>query len=283
MGPERDSVIIDAHMHLWDVLDGRMGRQKVLPIGNGMIRIGRQAVQGIPYWMTDCRNRAELALAAFNEAGVDAAVVTQEYLDGNQNRYLLRVKEKYPRRFFVHGLIDFTRPEQLASQFRQVVKQGFKGIKYPEISLPRGRNAFRLDAPEVMAVWEEMQARRIVLSIDLVAGDVQVPEMKNVLKAFPKLKVAIGHFGMVTQGNWMAQIRLANHENVHIDSGGMVWLFRHEGPPFKSAQAKVKQAVRAVGAEKIMWGSDYPRTMCDFTYRQSLDWLRDGCEFLSAK
>ena len=45
----------------------------------------------------------------------------------------------------------------------------------------------------------------------------------------------------------------------------------------------MKQAVGAIGADKIMWGSDYPRTMLDFTYHQSLDWLRDGCEFLTDK
>ena len=146
--------------------------------------------------------------------------------------------------------------------------------------LPEGYQV-NLFASEVMDIWEEMEAREMVLSIDLVAGDVQVPEMKSVLKAFPKLKVAIGHFEMVTQGNWMAQIRLARHENVYIDCGGMVWLFRNEGPPFRKAQSKMKQAARAIGAEKIMWGSDYPRTMVDFTYRQSLDWMRDRCESLS--
>ena len=47
------------------------------------------------------------------------------------------------------------------------------------------------------------------------------------------------------------------------------------------AQAAFEEAVRQVGAEKLMWGSDFPRTMVDFTYEQTLDFLIDGCAFLS--
>lgn len=274
-------MIIDAHMHLWDRVDGQLGRQRVTPIKDGVIRVGKKKYQGMPTWFADCRNTAELALAAFDEAGVDAAVVTQEFLDGNQNAYLRKAKKKYPDRFFVHGLIDFRKPAGLEREFRTVVKQGFKGIKCPAMPLPFLPKPVRLDAPELMTIWERMHEMRMVLSIDLAAGDVQVVEMKRVIQAFPELKIAIGHFGMVSRGNWMAQIRLAESENVYIECGGIVWLFRHEGPPFRKAQAKIKEALRAIGAKKIMWGSDYPRTMVDFTYRQALDFARSGCDFFT--
>lgn len=274
-------MIIDAHMHLWDKIDGRLGLQKVKPLKNGVIQVGRGRYQGMPSWFSDCRNPAELAVAAFDEAGVDAAVVTQEYLDGNQNGYLLKVKKRYSQRFFVHGLIDFTRPDQLKNEFLRVVKQGFKGIKCPAMFLGQLSRPVHLDDPALMAIWEQMQERKMVLSIDLAPGDIQVAQMKNVLKRLPHLKVAIGHFGLVGQGNWMGQIRLARFENVYIECGGIIWLFRHEGPPFRKAQARIKQAVKAVSANKIMWGSDYPRTMVDFTYRQSLEFALNGCEFLT--
>jgi len=274
-------MIIDAHMHLWERIDGRLGNQRVMGLDHGVIDIGGKKVQGMPTWLKGCRNPAELALAAFDDAGVDGAVVTQEYLDGNQNAYLLRVKKKYPDRFFVHGLIAFRRPAGLMKEFLQVVRQGFRGIKCPAMFLLSLNPPVRLDRPELMAVWERMQENEMVLSIDLAPGDVQAPEMKNVLRRFPRLRVAIGHFGMAGHGNWMAQIRLAEYENVHVECGGIVWLFRHEGLAFKQAQAAVRRAVKAVGARKIMWGSDYPRTMVDFTYRQSLEWVTNGCDFLS--
>lgn len=274
-------MIIDAHMHLWNKIDGKLGRSKVSACKDGVIQIGSKKVQGMPSWFSDCKNSAETALAAFDDAGVDAAVVTQEYLDGNQNNYLLRVEKQYPKRFFVHGLIDFTKPGSLKSEFDKVLQKGFKGIKCPAMFLHDLKKSVRLDQSELMAVWEQMQDNDMILSIDLAEGDLQVGEMQNVIKAFPKLKIAIGHFGMAGRGNWRSQIRLAKSENVYIESGGIIWLFRDEGYPFKKAQTCVKQAVNMVGAEKLMWGSDYPRTMVDFTYRQSLQWVVDGCSFFS--
>jgi len=141
----------------------------------------------------------------------------------------------------------------------------------------------RLDSPELMHVWQEMESHNMILSIDLAPGSIQVEQIKNITRRFGTLKTCIGHFGMVGCKEWMKQIRLAEFKNVYIESGGIIWLFRQEGPPFKKAQAAIRQALKAVGHKKLMWGSDYPRTMVDFTYRQSLDFVRDGCEFMSKK
>lgn len=276
-------LIIDAHLHLWRKIDGRLGDKKVKPLRFGMVDVAGKKIQGMPTWFKDGKNPAELALAAFDDAGIAAGIVTQEYLDGNQNDYLLEVKKVYPRRFFMHGLLDFYHPEKLKKAFDKTVRQGFRGIKCPAMFLPSAQNPIRLDQPKLMAVWEAMQSSGMVFSIDLAEGDAQVRQMKNILRSFPRLKVAVGHFGMVSRGNWMAQIRLAEYENVYIECGGIIWLFRREGPPFRKAQQCIKQAVQAVGAEKIMWGSDYPRTMLDFTYRQSLEFALSGCEFLTER
>ncbi|MCE5340867.1 MAG: amidohydrolase [Planctomycetaceae bacterium] len=272
-------MVIDAHIHLWNKVAGRLGIQRVSPVANGVIRIGSKEYQGMPSWFKDCRSSAELAIAAFDDAGVDAAVVTQEYLDGNQNECLLKAQEKYPGRFFVHGLIDFREPKRLRNEFAFVHKKGFRGIKCPAMFLPQ--LGVRLDIPDLMYVWEQMEAEGMVLSIDLMPGDVQVGQMKNIVRNFKKLKIAIGHFGMAGHGDWMSQIRLAEFENVYIECGGIIWLFRQEGPPFKQAQSKIRQATKAVGAQKLLWGSDYPRTMVDFTYRQSLELAVKGCDFMN--
>ncbi len=97
--------------------------------------------------------------------------------------------------------------------------------------------------------------------------------MEEVIAQHPALKIAIGHFGMVTRAGWMEQIRLARHENVRIESGGITWLFNDEFYPFRSAVRAIREAADAVGIEKLMWGSDYPRTIVAITYRMSYDFL----------
>lgn len=279
--PNRQSPIIDAHLHLWHRIDGEIPAGKVRPVGNGRVRIGNREVLGMPPYFVDCRSTVERLLSVMDAAGVAAAVVVQEFLDGNQNRYLLGVKRRYPNRFFVHALLDFRNPAGCLRQARRALRAGFRGIKVPAAHLPGFKPRVALDDSRLMKVWELMQRHNLILAVDLAEGDLQNREIEKVISACPDLKIVLGHFAMVNRPGWLAQLRLCRHANVYVESGGLVWLFRDEGPPFVKAQQAIEAARSEVGAEKLMWGSDYPRTMTDFTYQQSLDPVLRGCPCLS--
>ncbi len=268
-------MIVDAHMHIWDRIDGRIGgRTPVVPLESGMIRIGEAAMLGMPATHLDCSARAEWVVAEFDAAGVDVGVVVQEYMDGEQNDYVQEAQRRFPGRFFVHGLPDFFQPDRVAAQAAELLARGFRGLK-----LPAGHLAIAdmpLDEPRFMPIWEQMEAEGHVLAVDLSEGEGQVPQMERILARCPRLRVAIGHFGMVTRGGWPGQLLLCRHENVYMETGGIIWLYRSEGYPFRGAIEAIGRARSEVGIEKLMWGSDWPRTMIDFTYRQSLDFIR--CE-----
>ncbi|MGN1122889.1 MAG: amidohydrolase family protein, partial [Eubacterium sp.] len=93
------------------------------------------------------------------------------------------------------------------------------------------------------------------------------------IKQYPDLKIAIGHFGMVTRKGWEEQIKLAQNKNVMIESGGITWLFNSEFYPYPSAVKAIKKAIDICGIDKLMWGSDYPRTMVEITYKMSFDFI----------
>lgn len=151
--------------------------------------------------------------------------------------------------------------------------QGFRGLKIPAARLPQ---QFLND--EMMQMFRMMSQRGVILGIELADGDAQVGQMEEVIQECPQLKIAIGHFGMVTRPNWMSQIRLARHENVFIESGGITWLFNDEFYPFPSAVCAIKEAADEVGMEKLMWGSDYPRTITAITYKMSYDFVTKSNE-----
>ena len=117
-----------------------------------------------------------------------------------------------------------------------------------------------------------------ILGIELQDGDAQVGQMEELIQECPNLKIAIGHFGMVTREGWMSQIRLARHKNVYVESGGITWLFNDEFYPFPSAIRAIKQAADEVGMDKLMWGSDYPRTITAITYKMSYDFVEKSTE-----
>ena len=264
--------IIDAHSHLWLRQEAEVAGKKITPLPDGRSMFMGEEVQMLPPFMIDGTNSAEVFLSNMNYARVSAAVVTQEFIDGLQNDYLLEVGRRYPQRFFVFGMCEFRQPGFLEEGIR-LMDAGFKGIKIPaaRLLLPEGR--VRLDSVEMMALFARMEERGVILGIELADGDCQVEEMETIISTYPKLKIIIGHFGMVTRPNWLSQIRLARHPNVYVESGGITWLFNDEFYPFPSAVRAIREAADLVGMDKLMWGSDYPRTITAITYKMSYDFL----------
>ena len=77
-------MVIDAHLHLWDKQHGMVNGKPVYDIGGGKSDFGGVVKQMMPAYMTDGVNSAERLIANMDFAQVNAAVVVQEYIDGNQ-------------------------------------------------------------------------------------------------------------------------------------------------------------------------------------------------------
>ena len=244
---------------------------------NGRSLFMGEVRQMLPPFMTDGVNSAEVFLSNMDYAQVSAAVVTQEFIDGFQNDYLAEVAARYPDRFFVCGMCEFRKPGYL-DQARQLIARGFQGIKIPAQRLLLQEGRVRLNCEEMMQMFHLMEQNGVLLSIDMADGATQVGELEEVIQEYPKLKVAIGHFGMVTRPQWKEQIKLARHPHVRIESGGITWLFNDEFYPFKGAVRAIREAAELVGFEKLMWGSDYPRTITAITYRMSYDFVSKSAE-----
>ncbi len=268
-----EKLIIDAHSHLWLNQDTVVNNQRICQLEPNRSRslfFGEER-QMLPPFMTDGQNTAERFLSNMDYAQVAAAVVTQEFIDGIQNSYLLQVESRYPNRFFTFGMLDYRNPDFM--QNAPGVVEVFKGIKIPAARLPQ---QFLTDA--MLQLLQLMEKQGKILGIELQDGDAQVGQMEEIIQECPNLKIAIGHFGMVTRPGWLSQIRLARHKNVYVESGGITWLFNDEFYPFPSAVRAIKEAADEVGMEKLMWGSDYPRTITAITYKMSYDFIEKSSE-----
>ena len=260
-------IIVDAHSHLWLRQDTVVDGQRISPLPNGRAMFFGEERQMLPPFMIDGRNSAEVFLSNMDYAQVSAAVVVQEVIDGNQNVYLQEVKRRWPSRFFCCGMPDMT--ESPAGQADVLAGMGFRGV-----ALPGHRMHDALDSPEWMDFFHCMEDRGMILDICLADDAEQIAQMERVIRNCPKLKTAIGHFGMVTGEHWMKQILLAEAENVYVEAGGITWLFNSEFYPYPSAVKAIREAADAVGMDKLMWGSDYPRTITAITYRMSYDFIQ---------
>jgi len=265
-------IIIDAHSHLWLRQDTVVDGMKIQTIKNGLALFMGEVRLMLPPYILDGRNTVEIFFSNMNYAQISAAVVTQDYIDGLQNEYLWEVQQRFPYRFLCCGMVDARIPGYF-EQGKELITRGFRAIKIPAGRLIMPDKRVQLTSEEMMKLFKEMEKQAIILSIDLAEGDMQVNEMEEIIAECPKLKIAIGHFGMAGRHGWKKQINLARHENVRIESGGITWLFHKEFYPYKSAVRAIKEAAEMVGIEKLMWGSDYPRTMTAITYRMSYDFI----------
>lgn len=277
-----DYTIIDAHAHLWLRQDTLVDGLPVRTLGQGRSLFMGEVRQMLPPFMIDGVNSAEVFLSNMDYAQVGAAVITQEFIDGFQNDYLSEVASRYPDRFLVCGMCEFRRPGFL-DEAKQLIARGFRAMKIPAHRLLLKEGRVMLNSEEMMRMFRYMEERGILLSIDLAEGALQVGEMEEVLQECPRLKVAVGHFGMVTSRGWKTQIRLARHPNVMIESGGITWLFNDEFYPFKGAVRAIREAAELVGMEKLMWGSDYPRTITAITYKMSYDFITKSPELTDSE
>ncbi len=251
-------MIIDAHAHLWKIQKGKVDGKDVIALENGKSSFGGEIRQMMPPYMNDGFNSAERFIANMDYAGVNGAVITQEEIDGNQNEYLLKAKGQYPDRLKICSLYLENEPLQV---------DGFDGIKLC---------AGRLKDKNLLShefVFSKADENGMFISVDLADSDLQTNELGVLADKYPNLKIAIGHFGMVTRDKWLEQIKLAKKPNVYIESGGITWLFNEEFYPYPSAIKAIKEAGEICSFDKLMWGSDYPRTMVEITYKMSFDFV----------
>ena len=272
--------IIDSHSHLWlrqdTTVNGLAIRTKD---GNGSrSEFFGEERQMLPPFMIDGRNTAEVFLSNMDYAQVGAAVVVQEVIDGNQNAYLEQVQKQYPDRFFCMGMA------WNIADAEAVAEAGLKGIAFPG-------HRMQESLLTLMPVFRMMEQRGMIVSMCLADGDRQTAELREVIAECPRLKIAIGHLGMANppvtppweNESWRRQILLARNENVMVESGGITWLYNSEFYPFPSAIRAIREAAELVGWEKLMWGSDYPRTITAITYRMSYDFVMKSTELTDAQ
>ena len=269
-------LIIDAHSHLWLRQDTMVDGKVIRSLPNGRSIFFDEEVQMLPPFMIDSVNSAEVFLSNMNYAQVGAAVVVQEIIDGNQNDYLKQVNERYPDRFFCMGMA-FTLEEA-----QSLYAQGFKGIAIPGHRLKSifanmpdaSREAKEKPLLSMMPLFKFMESKGMVLSMCLDDNLEEIGQMKEVIQECPALKVAIGHFGMPSTPSFTSQVALAREgDNVMVESGGITWLYNSEFYPFPTAVRRIREAADMVGIDRLMWGSDYPRTITAITYRMSYDFV----------
>ena len=128
----------------------------------------------------------------------------------------------------------------------ELVSLGLKGVKlHPDIQ------RFQVDEPRAMRFFEMCEDRELPICVH--TGDYRYDysnpgRVANVLRAFPKLKLIGAHFGGWSVWEEAKRV-LSDFPNLMVDSSSSFpWL----------TPGQAKELIYAYGAERVMFGTDYP-------------------------
>lgn len=269
-------MIIDAHIHLWNRLHG-----DDLGIDRKALSWGKAEQQGEVFYAAspafeDSLSTYERAIAHMDWLGIDRAVVLQEFMDGKQDDYLVEVRKLHPTRFSCMALLDKHYFNDPLGCFRKAIDQG--GLQGFLVRTP-GAPVGKVGVPALLTFWEACAER----GLPIMLKNGLPSDIKEIVKAAPELKIVWSHFAGHSGPPEQYRERLemtATNPNVTIDMGGLT--FRHRYP-FSKCKEALHEAVQLVGADKIAWGSDYPRPglVADASYKQQLEFITVECDFLT--
>jgi predicted TIM-barrel fold metal-dependent hydrolase len=256
--------------------------------------------QYMPVGMQEIVAPPELMLQNMQIAGVDHTILQTGWGYGAMNDYNAFAQNQYPDKFTALLNVDEPRaytPECVKEFDRAHQKLGLKGVYFALEPFARYGTDVRFDEDLYAEFWSKIDAAKLPVFFEPTAFptyDAQgyirnLTKLKTLMDRYRNIRWVlvmgppVGFFGI--SGEWQFPDELQatyRHENLFIEvmfpiSWGGKWDY-----PYPEAQALTKGMRDLFGASKLIWGSDAPNVERFCTYKQSLDYVRNYCSFLSA-
>jgi L-fuconolactonase len=220
----------------------------------------------------------ETLLFQMDRAGVGKAILIQ-LLGQTDNSYQTECVRRFPARFASVVGVDSAStaaPETL----KRLAAQGAKGVR------------LRPDASD--ALWCVAEESRLAVSCVGTASSFCSPGFAARLSAFPKLSVVLEHLGGTARPDFDGKdetraslMALSRFGNVSLKMPGLGQIAKRSpnlstvNPLEPGAADILLEAVRHFGANRLMWGSDFPPVASREGYVNALRWAQEALSSLS--
>ena len=250
----------------------------------------------------DLSSTPEQAIVQMDYVGVDRAVIQHDRLYGRLDDYLGDAVAKYPDRLVALAQVDEWRghePDQLERLRRQIEDLGFSGLYFSTGGFCHVDFAFGLNDPVLESLWDLVAD--LGIPVHWFAANRRGPRMEQYLKEieeFARWGRAHPHIpSVLTHGLENLRFDPSHPDRFKVPSqiidlvGLPSWnieLMVHKqiydvdfAPYLPEAAQVIRDLAEAVGAEKMMYGSDMPGCEKVVTYRQSRVLYEKRCDFLT--
>jgi predicted TIM-barrel fold metal-dependent hydrolase len=276
--------IIDAHVHICEVIAGYCRRGELRAIGGGKtVWANGDIMHLIPDGYGETNYTAEAAIKMMDENEVEAAVILQGSMYGFQNRYIQQTLEKYPNRFRGACTVD-----PFAKNYLETLEymMDWTHIAKFEVSSGGGlmgvHDDFALDGSKMMPIYELLNAHKGTVTIDFgdyTMASYQPRAIRHAAKTFPELKIVMCHLLAPIPGH-LEEVRMdleiLNLSNVWFDIAALPKIAADEPYPYPFCAEALALAKKIIGADRIMFGTDMPMALTHAPYHDLVQYIFDA-------
>jgi predicted TIM-barrel fold metal-dependent hydrolase len=226
------------------------------------------------------RARAEQLLYEMDAARVERAIVICAAIGNNPRNadYAFAAAERHPGRFVIFPDIEcrwsptFRQPGAVRRLEEAIARWSFGGFT---LYLDEAEDGSWLTGDEGRDFFAIAAARRMIVSASILPR--QMPFVAETAATYPGLRIIAhhhAHLGPRTAADTGALSRViaaAAGPNMYVKVSGMGNVAAREDEYPYARLAWIAQALRAAyGADRLIWGSDYPVSRRHMTYAQTL-------------
>ncbi|KAJ0239998.1 Uncharacterized protein HA466_0227000 [Hirschfeldia incana] len=249
--------VIDSHLHIW--------------------ASPQEAATTYPYFPGQeptLTGDVEFLLKNMEDARVDGALIVQPINHKFDHSLVTSVLNKYPSKFVGCCLAN---PAEDGSGVKElenlVLESNYKAVRFNPYLWPSGQ---KMTNAVGKAMFSKAGELGVPVGFMCMKGlHLHIAEIEELCTEFPKTTVLLDHAGFckvpengVAKDTYTQLMELSRFPQVYVKFSALFRISR-TGFPYQDLTSLLSQVVSNFGANRVMWGSDFPFVVLECGYKEA--------------
>ncbi|KAG5181590.1 hypothetical protein JKP88DRAFT_186750 [Tribonema minus] len=207
-------------------------------------------------------------------AGVSGALIVQPINHLYDHSYVQHCLQQWPQRFKGMGLLqpESVTVQQACTQLQTLQRQGFCSVRFNPYLWPEGQGMSNDFGRQVYKKAGELKMPVGFMCFKGLRR--HYSDITALLQCAPQTQAIIDHFGFFRQEgvtedeSWQQLLALAQYPQVYVKTSAF-FRVSSEAYPYNDMTPKVLELLDKFGADRLMWGSDYPFVKDSISYNSA--------------
>uniref|UniRef100_A0A0D9W4A6 Amidohydrolase-related domain-containing protein n=1 Tax=Leersia perrieri TaxID=77586 RepID=A0A0D9W4A6_9ORYZ len=256
-GGKGGALVVDSHLHVW--------------------ASPQQAAERYPYFPGQeppaaLRGDIDFLLERMDEAGVDGALIVQPINHMFDHSLVTSVLKKYPSKFIGCCLAN---PADDGSGIKQlehlIVEEKYRAVRFNPNLWSSGQKMTNEVGRALFAMAGELGAPVGIMVMKGISSYIQ--EIEELCTDYPKTTVIFDHMAFCKpptnieeEEAFTSFLKLARFPQIYVKYSALFRISR-EAYPYEDTSQVLSHVISSYGANRIMWGSDFPFVVPECGYK----------------